>query len=506
MSEKTGSGRTLVRRLPPQWKRPSVMIMSIVIALGLLAGFYLLPPESGVYIWSGSIANALLSFFFGYIGAAVYLVIAVVRGAFIVSGFTRHFMIFSLCQFPLGLLIASKRKSIGRLNTPDGIIHFFSFAAVGAFIVIVLRIFLMQQLLRTITQMELLESLCLMAVSISSVGLLGIPIIVLLQRMTLGKDTSPALYKRQWAWAQTIAMPLMLGISILLSWNCISAEMQTYEVWAKIFLNVMSESCLFAGISYLYVRYRKQTLIGLSAVLLALLLYDFIHYDTGEGWIILLPYLIYCVCRLIFFRRINIKLEKSVLLRICLNGIHVLAVLFLVLSVSLDNVSYLLPQADGTENVVIVLGAPVVGPDASGILEDRIDAAKDYAKKNGSCTFYVTGGLKPTADVAEGEYIRSHLIQSNVKDDRIIVESKAKTTQENFKYTVLLMEEKGYSKDTPIVLITSSFHYPRATIFAKDAGFSRIRYVPTHVNWFEQINWMAREVFAYVYALGESLF
>lgn len=191
-------------------------------------------------------------------------------------------------------------------------------------------------------------------------------------------------------------------------------------------------------------------------------------------------------------------MEKSRGLRILLNGVHVTAVLFLVLSVSLDNVSYLLPQADGTEQAVIVLGAPVIGPDASGILQERTDAAGRYAEVNDGCVSYVTGGLKPTADIAEGEYIRSQLTESGVEPERIVAESEAKTTSENFKYTVVLMEQSGFSKETPTVLITSSFHYPRATIFAKEAGIQNLRYVPTHVNWFEQINWMAREVFAYV--------
>ena len=500
MSDNT-SEKSRLRHLPPQWKRPRVMITCIVTALFLLAGFYLLPQESGVYTWSGSIANVLLSFFFGYIGAAVYLAIALLRGIFIASGFSPSFMIFSLCQFPMGLLIASVRKEMPRLNTPGHIVRFFSVAAAGAFIVIVFRIFAMQVFLRTITQEQLMEELCLMAVSISSVGLLGIPIIVLLQHMTLEKDDSPLRYQREWTWTLSIAMPLMLGISILLSWKCIPKEMQAYEIWAKIFLNVMSESVIFAGAVYLYTKHRKRTLIVLSVLLFGFLLYDFIHYDTGEGWIVLLPYLLYCLWRLICFKRISEKAAGSLLLRVLLSSVHMLAAMFLVLAVSLDNVSYLLPQATGTESAAIVLGAPVVGPDASGILQDRIDAAVEYAGKNHTGTFYVTGGLKPTADVAEGELIREHLLNSSVSDARIVVEGNATTTEENFTFTIALMEKNGYTKDTPIVLITSSFHYPRATILARQAGFTTLRYVPTHVNWIEQINWMAREVFVYIFTL-----
>lgn len=181
----------------------------------------------------------------------------------------------------------------------------------GAFLVIVLRIFVTQLLFRTVNQDELLEELCLMAVSVSSIALLGIPIIVLLERLTLGRDPEPAHYQRLWTWAQSISMPLMLAISILLSWNCITDQMKTYEVWAKIFLNVMSEPCIFAGVAYLYTKYRKWTLVGLSCMLFAFLLYDFIHYDTGEGWIILLPYLLFCLYRLIFFERINKRWRRA---------------------------------------------------------------------------------------------------------------------------------------------------------------------------------------------------
>lgn len=125
MSDKTAPGHSRTRKLPPQWKRPRGIIVSVIVMLLLLGGFYLLPPESGVYTWSDAIANALLSYFFGYFGTVAYMLIALARGIYIQSGFSRQFMAFSLCQFPLGLLLASRRKRC-RGSTRPGISFNFS--------------------------------------------------------------------------------------------------------------------------------------------------------------------------------------------------------------------------------------------------------------------------------------------------------------------------------------------------------------------------------------------
>ena len=468
----------------------------------LLTDLFFLPDESGVYFWSDAIINVIASFLFGYPGTAVFMSLSLIIKCLLAKGISYDLVAAVLSQLPLGLLVASRRRSMRRLNTPGHIVHFFSFTTMGSFMNTVMYIFMQQMRDRILDRTLLLDGLCMMVSSVCAVGLVSIPLLVLYQRLKLGADPAPAPYQLTWTRTQAFVMPFLLAISVLFTWECLSGEMDKYETWTKIFLTVMSEACICGGILYLYVRYRRWTLLCFGICLALFIAFSLIYYDTGEGWMILLPYCVYCLLRFVFYRRILAHSRKSRLVRILLNGVHCVTALLLALTVALNNVIYLLPRADGTEKTAVVLGAPMVGRSASGLLEERIRAAIGYADRNPDSVFYVTGGLKPKADITEGEYIRINLQAARISPKRIVTEKEAKTTAANFSNIIALMAEHGAAPDEPAVLITSAFHCPRATLYAKRAGFTRLRYVLVRTDWYETCTWMVREIFAYILTLA----
>lgn len=124
------------------------------------------------------------------------------------------------------------------------------------------------------------------------------------------------------------------------------------------------------------------------------------------------------------------------------------------------------PDAD----YVLVLGAKVNGTTPSKSLMFRINSAYDYLVENPDTKAIVCGGKGSDEGISEAEAMKRTLLNKGIDESRIIMEDKSTNTEENIRFAMNFIEDKGSS----VVITTNSYHVFRAMGIAKKAGLTNI--------------------------------
>ena len=118
------------------------------------------------------------------------------------------------------------------------------------------------------------------------------------------------------------------------------------------------------------------------------------------------------------------------------------------------------------EDVLIVLGAGVIGEEVTPSLASRLDTAADYFNQNPNTMIIVSGGMGDNADITEAEAMKRYLIEKGIPPERIIKEDESTSTYENFAFTRQILETE-FPADTTIAFTTNTFHIYRAAYIAR---------------------------------------
>jgi uncharacterized SAM-binding protein YcdF (DUF218 family) len=121
----------------------------------------------------------------------------------------------------------------------------------------------------------------------------------------------------------------------------------------------------------------------------------------------------------------------------------------------------------------VVLGLALENGKPTDDLVSRLDTAEKYLRRNPDATLILTGGNPDESGRTEAAVMRDLLTERGIREDRMILEDRAKTTKDNFRNTARLI-----SPDEPIVLISSNYHMDRAVRTAQSAGFSKVLRLP----------------------------
>ena len=132
-------------------------------------------------------------------------------------------------------------------------------------------------------------------------------------------------------------------------------------------------------------------------------------------------------------------------------------------------------SAEFNEEAVIVLGCGLHGDKPSLNLADRLDKAVEYHSKNPDALIVVSGGQGPQEDITEAEAMYKYLVGKNVPAESIIMEDKATSTNENYRFSKEMLDER-LGEDYTVVYITNSFHSYRAGELAKINGLDARAY------------------------------
>lgn len=151
-------------------------------------------------------------------------------------------------------------------------------------------------------------------------------------------------------------------------------------------------------------------------------------------------------------------------------------------------------QPDAACDYIVVLGAKVNGTAPSLSLSDRIRAAESYLKTHPDTIAILSGGQGVDEGISEAQCMFNELTARGIEPERLWLEDKATSTQENLRFTMTLIEEKTGSRPDSIGLISSEYHLFRAGLFAKECGVTAIG-IPAESSWFSiKLNYFMREV------------
>ncbi len=143
-------------------------------------------------------------------------------------------------------------------------------------------------------------------------------------------------------------------------------------------------------------------------------------------------------------------------------------------------------------DALIVLGAAVHGDRVTWVLSNRLDTAADYLEAHPDALCVVTGGQGDGESVSEASAMQKYLVErKGIDPARILVEDRATSTLENFRFSKVLIEQK-LGKDARIAFVTTDFHVFRAGRVAKKAGLDAVGIAAPDV-WYIKFNNFLRE-------------
>ena len=118
---------------------------------------------------------------------------------------------------------------------------------------------------------------------------------------------------------------------------------------------------------------------------------------------------------------------------------------------------------------VVVLGCQVsANGEPTVMLRDRIDAAYDYLSAHPESRCVASGGQNDNEPISEAACIRNTLAARGIDPDRILLEDRSRSTEENLRFTAEIIRQQGLN---PRVAIASdNFHQLRASVWARRCG------------------------------------
>ena len=150
---------------------------------------------------------------------------------------------------------------------------------------------------------------------------------------------------------------------------------------------------------------------------------------------------------------------------------------------------------DDAENAdyLIVLGAGVNGTQPSLSLLNRLESAYKYLIDNPDCVCIVSGGQGEGEDITEARCMADWLKNKGISADRIIMEEKASSTEENVEFSLEIIRNKT-DIEPKIAVLSSEYHLFRAKMLFKKAGTEAFG-VPAKTTMLTlMINYFLREV------------
>ena len=125
------------------------------------------------------------------------------------------------------------------------------------------------------------------------------------------------------------------------------------------------------------------------------------------------------------------------------------------------------PDENGT---LVILGCRVYDDRPSIMLKNRLDGAIEYLDKNDKCKIVVCGGQGNDEQYSESYVMAKYLVEHGIEQDRIILESKSTSTDENIRFAAEIISDKDLCEN--MIVVSDSFHLYRASLYAKENGVS----------------------------------
>ncbi len=147
------------------------------------------------------------------------------------------------------------------------------------------------------------------------------------------------------------------------------------------------------------------------------------------------------------------------------------------------------------EKVLIVLGCRIKGDIPSRALVKRVDAAYIFLLNNPDCVAVLSGGQGSDENLSEARCMQQLLYEKGISKDRLILEDKSTTTDENIRFSLEIMAKLGFEKKAAVA--TSEYHQQRVSLICKKYGL-KVSAVSSKTKITLLPTFLLREVFAQV--------
>lgn len=142
---------------------------------------------------------------------------------------------------------------------------------------------------------------------------------------------------------------------------------------------------------------------------------------------------------------------------------------------------------------IVVLGSGIIGKKVTPLLAARIERGMELLYSNPNAVLIMSGGQGPGEDIPESVAMAAYAVGKGVDAERIIMEQKSVSTEEN-----LLFSRKLIDKEAPkIVIVTTAYHVFRALILAKQQGIKCVGF-GARTKWYFTLNALIREFIGYL--------
>lgn len=144
-------------------------------------------------------------------------------------------------------------------------------------------------------------------------------------------------------------------------------------------------------------------------------------------------------------------------------GLALLAAVLVMMAVQAEN-------RPGPEDcTVVVLGCQVsANGEPTVMLRDRIDAAYRYLSEHPESRCVASGGQNDNEPISEASCIRNTLVARGIHPDRIYLEDRSRSTEENLTFSAELIRKEGLP--TRVAIASDNFHQLRAAVWARRGG------------------------------------
>ena len=185
------------------------------------------------------------------------------------------------------------------------------------------------------------------------------------------------------------------------------------------------------------------------------------------------------------------RLGTKLYVLVSLSAVYVLALMAVYLLSAALNLIHL--KKDRDADYIVVLGAGVIGVRVTPLLAARIDRGIELLGYNPDAVLIMSGGQGPGEDIAEGEAMARYAERKGVRMEKILVEEKSASTEENLRFSRELME-----KDQPgVIVVTTAYHVFRALLLAKQQGLKCVGF-GAKTTWYFTLNALIREFAGYL--------
>ena len=151
---------------------------------------------------------------------------------------------------------------------------------------------------------------------------------------------------------------------------------------------------------------------------------------------------------------------------------------------------------DAGRDYLIVLGAAVYKDQPSLTLIRRLEGAKDYLETYPDSVAILSGGMGPGETVTEAQAMYDWLVGQGVAPDRLLLEPKSTSTEENLSNSFAIIRERGDEPQGRVAIVSSAYHLYRAKLLASAQGVNDAAGVAAPWGYFfVMLNYFIREAF-----------